>query len=464
MSGLNGLFGVGSNALASYQRAMSVTGQNIANVSTPGYSRQEAILTETLPENGRPGQIGTGVQVSEIRRSVDSFVEQQLLGSNERIGQFDASQKALSQIQILFNDANDQGIAAGLNEFFKAWQDVATNPADLTSRTVLLTKADGLTKLLNQASSQLSTQRISLDGQVGSSINDINSLASKIADLNAQIKLTEVGGQQANDLRDQRGRFLNDLAGLVDISSIEDGNGQVTVFVGVGQVLVTDHTAFKLTGVPDATNGGLLDVRYDGGTGPNTDITSSINGGRLKGLLDARDTTATGLQTSLDTLTAQLVSQVNTQHKLGYGLDGSTTQDFFTATGTTAGTISMALTDRQKIAASSTAAGVPGNNVNALALANLQTASVAGLGNTTFQSYYGAMAGSFGATLQGATRDLQGQEILHDQLLAHRAEVSGVSMDEELINLLKYQRAFQAASKLITTSDEMLQTILSLKR
>ena len=181
-------------------------------------------------------------------------------------------------------------------------------------------------------------------------------------------------------------------------------------------------------------------------------------------MIDARDTTATGLQTSLNTLTSQLVSQVNTQHRLGYGLDGSTTQDFFTASGTTAGTISMALTDRQKIAASSTAAGAPGNNVNALALSDLQTAAVAGLGNATFQGYYSAMAGSFGATIQGVTRDLQGQEILHDQLLTHRAEVAGVSMDEELINLLKYQRAFQAASKLITTSDEMLQTILTLKR
>ncbi len=464
MSGLNGLFGIGSNALATFQRALSVTGQNIANVSTPGYSRQEITLSESLPENGRPGQIGTGVTATEIRRSVDSFVEQQLLSSNERVGQFGASHKALSQIQLVFNDANDQGIAAGLNEFFKAWQDVATNPADLTARTVLLTKADGLTKLLNQAEAQLSAQRTSLDGQVQSGITDVNALASKIADLNSQIKLTEISGQQANDLRDQRGRFLNDLAGLVEISSIEDATGQVTVFVGIGQVLVAEKTAYRLTGVANIANNGLLDVRYDGGTGPNTDITSAISGGRLKGLIDARDTTAAGLQTSLNTLTAQLVSQVNTQHRLGYGLDGSTTQDFFTASGTTAGTISMALTDRQKIAASSTAAGVPGNNVNALALSNLQTASVAGLGNTTFQGYYSAMAGSFGGTLQGATRDLQGQEILHDQLLAHRAEVSGVSMDEELINLLKYQRAFEAASKLITTSDEMLQTILTLKR
>ncbi|MFZ1554584.1 MAG: hypothetical protein WAT38_00285, partial [Nitrospira sp.] len=148
------------------------------------------------------------------------------------MGQFGASQKALSQIQLVFNDANDQGIAAGLNEFFKAWQDVATNPADLTARTVLLTKSDGLTKLFNQADAQLSAQRTSLDGQVQSSINDVNALASKIADLNSQIKLTEISGQHANDLRDQRGRFLNDLAGLVEISSIEDATGQVTVFVG----------------------------------------------------------------------------------------------------------------------------------------------------------------------------------------------------------------------------------------
>jgi flagellar hook-associated protein 1 FlgK len=464
MSGLNGLFGIGANALATFQRALAVTGQNISNVNTPGYSRQQAILNETLPQNGQPGQIGTGVEVAEIRRSVDTFVEQQLLTSNERLGQFGASQNALSQIQTLFADSNDQGISAGLNDFFKAWQDVATNPADLTTRTILLSKADVVAKRLNQAATQLSSQRTSLDGQIQSGITDINTLATQIADLNSKIKLAEVSGQQANDLRDQRGRFLNDLAGLIDISSLEDATGQVTVFVGVGQVLVAQQTAFQLTGVSNAGNGGFLDVRYDNGSGPNTDLTSVISSGRLKGLIDARDSTASSLQSSLDTLASQLVTQVNTQHRLGYGLDGSTTQDFFTATGASASTINVALTDRRQIAASSTAAGVPGNNVNALALAAFQTRALSGLGNATFQGYYSAMAGSFGSTLQGAQRDLEGQEILHDQLQAHRAQVSGVSMDEELINLLKYQRAFEAASKLITTSDEMLQTILMLKR
>ncbi|MCC2641806.1 MAG: flgK [Nitrospira sp.] len=464
MSGLNGLFGIGSNALATFQRALAVTGQNISNVNTPGYSRQEIILNESLPQNGQPGQIGTGVEASEIRRSVDTFVEQQLLNSNERLGRFGASQNALSQIQTLFADSNDQGISASLNDFFKAWQDVATNPADLTTRTVLLSKADVVAKRLNQAAAQLSAQRTSLDGQIQNGIADINTLAAQIADLNSKIKLAEVSGQQANDLRDQRGRFLNDLSSLIDISSLEDASGQVTVFVGTGQVLVTQQKAFQLAGVSDNGNGGFLDVRYDNGSGPNTDLTSVISSGRLKGLIDARDSTASGLQDSLDTLASQLVTQVNSRHSVGYGLDGSTAQDFFTASGTAASTIAVALTDRRQLAASSTAAGIPGNNVNALAMAGLQKDQLSGLGNATFQSYYSAMAGSFGSTLQGAQRDLEGQEILHDQLQAHRAQVSGVSMDEELINLLKYQRAFEAASKLITTSDEMLQTILMLKR
>src|SRR5574338_883900 len=131
--GLNGLFGIGTSALATFQRALAVTGQNISNVNTPGYSRQQAILTETDPQNGQPGQIGTGVQASEIRRTVDTFLERQLLSSHERQGQFQASRDALQRVQPLFGDSNAQGLGAGLNEFFNAWQAVATNPADQTA-------------------------------------------------------------------------------------------------------------------------------------------------------------------------------------------------------------------------------------------------------------------------------------------------------------------------------------------
>ncbi len=464
MSGLNTLLGIGTSALATFQRALSVTGQNVANVNTPGYSRQQVILTETEPQNGRPGQIGTGVQVSEIRRSVDTFVEQQLLGSHQRLGQFTASRGALLQVQPLFGDSNDQGLAAAMNDFFKAWQDVSTNPADSTARTVLLSKAASLSSRFNHTATDLASQRKSIDGQIGQAVTDINQLASRIADLNKNISHAELNGQQANDLRDERGRLLDDLGELVNVSSLEDDTGQLTVFVGLGHVLVDKHQTYQLAGAANSSNASLLDVRYDAGGGPVTTLNSVITSGKLKGLLDVRDQTIPSLQTSFDTLASTLVTQVNSQHQSGYGLDGSTGQNFFAPAGTTAGTIRVSLTDKQAIAASSTSAGVPGNNVNALAIGNLQHASLSALGNITFGEYYGDVAGNFGSTVQGAERDRNAQEIIHEQLEAHRAEISGVSLDEELVNLLKYQRAFQAASRLITVTDELMQTILTLKR
>ena len=464
MSGLNTLLGIGTSALSTFQRALSVTGQNVSNVNTPGYSRQQAILTETQPQNGRPGQIGTGVQVSEIRRSVDTFVDQQLLGSHQRLGQFTASQGALHQIQPLFADSNGQGISAAMNDFFKACQDVSTNPADSAARTVLLSKANSLTGQFNQTASDLASHRKSIDGQIGQAVTDINQLASQIADLNKNISHAELNGQQANDLRDERGRLLNSLGELANVSSVEDNTGQLTVFVGLGHVLVDKNQTYQLTGVANSSNASLLDVRYDAGGGPVTTLNSVITSGKLKGLLDVRDQTIPSLQTTFDTLASALVTQVNSRHQSGYGLDGSTGQNFFAPAGTTAATIRMSLTDKQAIAASSTAAGVPGNNVNALAIGNLQSTSLSALGNLTLGEYYSDAAGDFGSTVQGAERDGNAQEIIHEQLEAHRAEISGVSLDEELVNLLKYQRAFQAASRLITVTDELMQTILTLKR
>jgi flagellar hook-associated protein 1 len=461
--GLTPLLGIGTSALAAFQRALATTGHNISNVNTPGYSRQETILTETDPQNGRPGQIGTGVQASEIRRSVDTFVERQLLTSHEHRGQFEASRNALLRVQTLFGDSNGQGIAAGLNEFFSAWQDVATNPSDATSRTVLLSRAGNLATRFNDHAVELAAQRQALDGQIGQIITDINQLASRIAALNESISHAEFSGQQANDLRDQRGLLVNQLGELAEISTIDDGTGQLTVFVGKGQVLVDKHRAYTLSGVADPGNSGLLTVQYNGGGSP-VPLNSVIASGRLKGLLDVRDQTIPSVQASFDQLASTLVTQVNGLHQAGYGLDGSTGQAFFSAGGTTAATIQVSLTNIQRIAASSTAAGVPGNNANALAIGNLQTSNLAALGNVTFQEFYGALAGNVGSKVQSAERDLNAQEIVHEQLEAHRAEISGVSLDEELVNLLKYQRAFQAASRLVVVADELLQTILTLKR
>ncbi len=461
---LTGIFDIGKSALFASQQALGVTGHNIANVKTPGYSRQEAILSERRPVDGKPGQVGTGVQVAEIRRHVDQFVEHSLIVSRGQLGQYDASRGALTHVERTVAPSADAAVTASLDDFFRAVQDVATNPADSVARTVLLAKGGHLATHLNRTADDLDRQRQQLDDQIQQVIDDANSLTSRIAQLNLDINRAEASGQQANDLRDQRGLLVNNLGELIDISTIEDERGHLQVFAGRGQVLVDLGTSRQLVGVANAGNSGLLDVHYDGGVGPTSDMTSLIGSGRLKGLLDVRDQTIPGTQTALDTLASTLVTQVNQQHQLGFGLDGSTGLNFFSAGGTTARTVAVGLTDWRQIAASSTAAGVPGNNANALALGAIQTSSQAALGGATLGAHASSLVSSIGTQARAAERDLQAQEIVQERLESRRAEVSGVSLDEELVNMLQQERAFQAASKLIVTADEMLQTLLGLKR
>lgn len=671
--GLDGLLDIGKSALSVAQQSLTVAGHNVANVNTPGYSRQEAMVTERSPVGGNPGQVGTGVQVTQIRRIVDSFINREIISSNDLLGQLNISYNQLSQIQNLFSDSNNQGIGAQLNEFFKSLQDVAASPADVTPRSVLLAKSALLTSTISQVAGQLADRRVSVNDQVKQTITEINSLTSQIAELNGKIVDAEMTGQNANDLRDQRDQALNDLSQRVDISVIDGGNGALTVFVGRGQVVVENTVPRKLVAVESLDNGGLVNVQYDMGNGRSINISSTISGGKLGGLLSIRDTIIPGLQASFDKLSASLVNEVNQAHRQGYGLDGSTGQDFFspltvtvhskstnlgsatfasdpatpitanslltlqdyeirfssataysivnkttgatikgnytsdviavptvdrpvtidgtnntlaiTVDGTASGTITltsgsystgadlatelqakinadatltaagrsvavtydtstsrfiitsnssastsavnitgglvqtsglitgastsasgtytapgpqtftidgmrvvlsgttaandvfsvnsytdaaksigMSLTSASKVAASSTRAGVPGNNDNLMALIALQTKSIAAIGNATFGDAYRVAATGVGVAAQSAETQLNAQTILHEQLESFRAQSSGVSIDEEMVNVLKYQRAFEAASRLIMATDEMLQTLLNLKR
>ncbi len=673
--GLDGLLDIGKSALSAAQQALTVTGHNVANVNTPGYSRQEAVLTERSPINGNPGQVGTGVQVTQIRRIVDGFINRQLTESHEVLGELSITRDQLFQIQNIFSDSNNQGIGAQLNAFFSSLQDVAANPADVTPRSVLLAKSGLLTNSITQVAGELVARRTSLNDQVKQTVSKINSLTAQVADLNNKIVLAEASGQNANDVQDQRDQAINDLAKLIDISVIAGANGALSVFVGRGQVVVENNVSRNLVAVASLENGGLANVQYDTGNTRSSDITSLISGGRIGGLLAIRDAIVPGLQTAFDKLSASLVNEVNQLHRQGYGLDGSTGLDFFspltvtthenstnqgsaalaggpiaanrlltlqdyeirfssassysivntttgatikgnytgttvsaptvdvpvnivtgtndtltvTVDGTTSGTITLAgaaspgqsypsgtalatelqtkinadatlqaagrsvvvtydtttsrftitsnastsvsavdvtggtaraalglssgtstaasgtyagpqtftidgiqvalsgtvvakdvfslnsysdtaksigisLTSAGKVAASSTRAGVPGNNATAIALIALQTTSISTIGNTTFGDAYRVAATGVGVAAQSADSRLDAQTILHEQLESFRAQSSGVSIDEELVDMLKYQRVFEAASRLIIITNEMLQTLLDLKR
>lgn len=469
MAGILNLLSIGKSALLAGQRALSVTGQNIANVNTPGYTRQIAVLAESRPLDARPGHLGTGVQVVAVRRELDSLFERRLLESQGRLSRLETMTRTLAGLEGLFADTNDLGIGAGLNDFFGAWQDVAADPADGAARSVLLARAGALADRFNRAASDLGDLRASLDREVGTVIAEVNDRAERIADLNLRIAQAKAGGQAPNDLLDRRARLVSELAERVAVTTLEDGQGRLTVFAGRGRALVSGDRAYGLAGLADADNGGLLAVRYDpsGAAGGEDDdsvaITSEIGGGRLGGLLTLRDGTVADLLDRLDELAAALVANVNDLHGAGYGLDGSTGKDLFDPDGTTAATIAVALTDPDQVAAAS-AAGRPDDGANALDIVALQATTLSSLDDLTLGGFYARLAADFGETAASTDGDLQAQQAVHDRLEAGRAEVSGVSLDEELVNLLAQQRAFEAASRVIVMTDELLQTVLSLKR
>ncbi|WP_447973771.1 flagellar hook-associated protein FlgK [Nitrospira sp. Kam-Ns4a] len=465
MSDVLALLSIGKSALLATQRALAVTGQNIANVNTPGYSRQTAQLATTMPMEAHPGQLGTGVAVTRIQRAVDAVVEQQRLASQAQLGRLTVIQQTLTQLQTQFGDTADQGLGAALNAFFAAWHDVATHPADAAARTVLLAKATALTEQFHRMAAFLTETQGMVDRQVGETLATINAQAQQIAALNQQIARAQASGQTPNDLLDRRTQLLNELGNQIAVSTLEETPGRLTVLVGHGHVLVSGDTAYALVGQAGASPTGHLAVLYpDESTGQRLDLSSELTGGQLAGLLIMRDTTIAGLLDAVNRLAATLVSQVNDQHAAGYGLDGSTGQAFFDATGTTAATIRVALTDPNEVAAADRAAGVPGDGANALALGTLPTAVLAALDNLTMSQYYARTAATLGATANQADGDLKAEQAIQDHLQATRAQVSGVSLDEELVNLLAQQRAFEAAARIITMTDDLLQTIVSMKR
>ncbi len=209
MGGLLSIFNTGANSLLAHQRALQVVSQNLANVNTPGFSRQEAIFapTETVTIGKTP--IGTGVEVTKVRQIVNTFVEQQINVSQQNLGRLQTQSDSFVRLEGLFPDTVSQGLNKGLTDLFNAFRDVSVSPEGFTQRTVLLNKAVALTDQFNQASTDLSQLRRDLNTQVAQTITDVNTKASQIAALNSKIALGEASGQTANDLRDQRGQLLN---------------------------------------------------------------------------------------------------------------------------------------------------------------------------------------------------------------------------------------------------------------
>ena len=459
MSNILGLLDIGRGALLAHQKAISITGHNIANVNTPGYSRQRVNLATNNGFTSASGQVGSGVRVSDIQRIYDQFLGSQINTESYNLGKWEAEKSSLERVEIVFDETTGFGLNQAMGDFWNAWQDLANNPEGHTERQVLVAKSEIMAETFNKISSDLNQQQNDIDSSIEGAVIEINTIAGQISDLNIKISDIEKSGQSANDLRDERDLLLKELSSMIDISTFEGNDGQVSVLVGNGRPLVQPPYSFSLSTVTNAS--GHEDVVWVDRDGNSVDITNDISGGKLKGWLEVRDVKIEDYKTRLDDLASSIITEVNNLHTAGFDLNGAAGGAFFT--GTSASDIAVdtnIINDVNLIAASGT--GAPGDNSNAIAIANLQNGLLMSGGTATYDDFYNSLVSDVGIDVQSAQMNYDHQTAMAASLDNYRESISGVSLDEEMVNLVKFQHAYDAAAKLISAVDEMMNTVMNM--
>jgi flagellar hook-associated protein 1 FlgK len=465
MTQLFGLLSIGAGALLSQQRAISVTGNNIANVNTPGYSRQRLNMETNLPVDSPVGLVGFGVRTTTVERVYDRFLGVQMNNESANLGRWEAQKGALERVEVVFDESGGYGLNQALSDFWNSWQDLSMNPSGATERSVVAAKSQALADTIRQKYADLEQAQADIDAAVKSGIEDINRLTAEIADLNRKIASTEADGTvMANDYRDSRDLALKQLSEIIGTNSFEDSDGQVVVSVGSGRTLVEAGNNYALTtatALPPAANAGHDNIVWPNSTGATVNISGEITSGKMAGWLQARDTKIAGYMSSLDDLAQTLSTEVNAQHAAGYGLIGSNGDDLFSGSGAVDMTVnSVILNDYNRIAAASAAGAVPGDASNAAAIAELRTALT--MSGGTFDDAANELVSQVGHDVQEAKTYQSHQTDMLAYLDNYRESVSGVNLDEEMVNLVKYQAAYNAAAKMITMGDDMLSTLMNM--
>jgi flagellar hook-associated protein 1 FlgK len=548
--GLFSVLSVANTGLSASRIGMDVTGQNIANADVEGYSRKRLNLSAAYRRDDAFGQMGFGVEVINIERVRNKYIDEQIRRQNREVGYYEEVDHALERVENIFLEPSDEGLQHFMNEFYDSWDVLANDPEDLSARTMVKTNAEILVDVFHNLSGELRDVRQSRNDEIEQRVNRVNELSQEIYNLNLEISSVEINDQNANDSRDRRDLLLKELGKLIDIDVIENERGQVTVTT-MGNIIVSpvDTQKLELTfnsyQLADGTRVNDLGIRF-----ANSKRQYIPNGGQIRGLMDSRDILIPQSEEQLDAIAKALVEKVNEIHTDGYNLMGYSGQNFFDPEVTGASDIAIAptiISDVQNIAAAGGGAkrqavppdtithaygdppvplshrnvsvdtavvtntvtnsvlrnGIdyridpitgnfqllnsnndnmalsvdyqyttggfngPGDNTTAISISALRhtnTMSEDSLGNptATFEQYYGAFIGRLGLNRNEAASNLETREFLVEQFQSQQDSIAGVSLDEEMANLIKFQHTYQAAARLISTADQMLDVLMNM--
>ncbi|MCP4503805.1 MAG: flagellar hook-associated protein FlgK [Deltaproteobacteria bacterium] len=448
------------------QRAASHTASNnLANVNTEGYARQRVDLGAATTTNIRGSLLGGGVEVLGVHGARDRFLEAQ---SHATFGQASrAESQATTLMRVTSFDLDSPtGINNAVANFYASMRDVSVNPSDPSARHGIIGASKQLAISFNQSVGEIERARVGVDEALLSDVQKANQLASTVADLNKVIARETASGRPPLDLIDQRVRISDELAALTGATPIRDDDGNINLFIGGEVALVHgDHAATMSTQI-NAANNGHRDVVVTSGAGARV-VTGGRNllGGSMGGQVDARDGALLDAVNELDTLAFELSETVNALHISGTGLDGNSGRALFTNGGAQAGAaanfaVEALVADNPNFFAAS-ASGAPGDGDNVLAM--LATESAALPSGEDPRSMAASILSAFGAETERAIATADQEMALKSHFENMRASFSGVSVDEEMIMMTQAQRAFDAMSKVVQTTDQMLQTLLELK-
>lgn len=445
-----------SRALHAFQRSLDTSGHNIANVNTQGYSRQTVSLQATPAGTeyaNRLINIGSGVAISTVSRIRDSMLEARRQQAYSQQGQAEGSLGNLEKVQSMFLDVQGSGISNSIDAFFNSWSALGSNPSSSANLLQVQSAGRDLANRISSTYGQLKAQSDSQDSQITQTLTDIQTLANKIETFNTEIRKEMAQGGSPNDLMDQRDATISDLAKLVNIDTNQASDGTVSVFVG----------SFTLV---DQVGAKQFPTAYSAAGSTVTDSVASwsITSGKLKGLFDNVNQTASYMS-QLDNLANTLRTQVNSIHMAGYTSTGSTGVQFFNDSIPQTGAADFALSAAVDSSPTNIVIGytsAAGDGSAAMALSSLRDTKIASLGNRTAGAFYGDLVSGIGRDVNVAKNNVDTAYALSEQIDAQVQDVSGVNLDDEMSDMLKFQRSYQAAAKVLNTMDQLMGDLINM--
>ena len=449
-----------ANSFSAIEQAIQVVSNNTTNATTPGYATQTQIIDANSfdPSNGAIG----GIHAGAILSSRDTYSEANVQSAQSQLNYSSTLSNHLKAIEPSFSltttSGSDGTIAGSLNSFFSSLSQLTVSPNDGATRQNVLEAGTNLASAFNSTYQALSQQQSASVSDVQSTVASINSIVSDVRSINIQ-KARDAGANSNGGLDAQLYSALESLSKLTNFTSIQAADGTTSIFLGGQSTLLVGNTQHTLQVAPTSGDGitGQVKIEDDHGT----DVTGHAGGGTLGAVVQLANTTIPGYMTQLNNLASNVASVVNTQLAAGYDSNGNSGSPLFQVSGPAAAkTLSLTSITASQIAASSTSNGL--GNGNAIALNNLQSAPVPGLNGSGLTQYFGSLSAQVGSDSANATNETTTQQQLLSQAQTMRANISGVSLDEQATLLTEYQQSYDATSKLVSVIAQMTQTLLGM--